>query len=275
MIDFILKVLKKLNVKIFNDALIERKHYNLISQSGFSIHKDNRYYIVDALSLKVHLRINSSDILVFNQIFLNEEYKYVVDLIAKNKIEVKAIVDLGSNIGLSALYFRRHFPNSLIVCVEPDKDNFEILEQNTLINKVSNFTLINAGIWHTNTDLSINRDFRDRKSWSITLDENHDDSLQNSNIKGITIDHLIDQQKIDKIDFLKIDVEGAERYLFDVSIASLNFLNNLKVLAIELHEEFIKEDDFNALLLKHDFTIFNSGELTICIKNTELAKNKV
>src|ERR1044072_701296 len=56
----------------------------------------------------IHLRKHSSDLSVFSQIFVAEQYK----IRQLNKMEVKTIVDLGSNVGLSIIDFKLKFPDA-------------------------------------------------------------------------------------------------------------------------------------------------------------------
>ena len=61
-----------------------------------------------------------------------------------------------------------------------------------------------------------------------------DDALSNEEIDHITFNELVDSYKIDKIDFLKADIEGAEYDVFTED--SLDYmLNNVKHMAIEIH----------------------------------------
>lgn len=270
MLDIIYKILNKLRIRIFNDLLIERRYYKAISKSGISIRKSSNFYTINLFDFVVFLRRNSSDILVFNQIFINEEYSRVIQLISLYKLEINNILDLGANIGLSSLYFRKHLPNSMIICVEPDVDNFKILKSNTENNSPNNIEIMNVGIWYTNMQLAISRNFRDKKSWSITLDPPGNKSNLDSLVQGMTVDQVLNQNRLDKIDFIKIDIEGAESYIFNEQLSNLNFLNNIKIIAIELHEEVVNARDFESILESYDFKIYKSGELTIGIKKSEI-----
>ena len=69
------------------------------------------------------------------------------------------------------------------------------------------------------------------------------------------------------VDLLKIDIEGAEAKLFN-NIKFLNILEkNVKILAIEVHEDFIKYIEVENILKNLNFLFFHSGELIIAINN--------
>jgi tRNA1(Val) A37 N6-methylase TrmN6 len=55
------------------------------------------------------------------------------------------IIDCGSHIGISIMFFKKHYPDSTILSFEPDPDIFQLLKKNITINKLNNVTLINKG----------------------------------------------------------------------------------------------------------------------------------
>ena len=57
----------------------------------------------------------------------------------------KIIIDLGANIGVETLRFNYLFPNSKIISVEPDKENFEILKKIHMILKILLFLIMVYG----------------------------------------------------------------------------------------------------------------------------------
>ncbi len=72
----------------------------------------------------IYLRNETSDSPTFKQVFLDNEYN-----IKFNKSS-KTIIDGGANIGFFALKVKNELPNAKIICIEPDKDNFRILQKN-------------------------------------------------------------------------------------------------------------------------------------------------
>src|SRR5262245_33873931 len=62
-----------------------------------------------------YLRVPSSDVPTFEQIFIRQDYDFDV------KRPPKTIVDAGTNIGLASLYFSNKFPNTNIIAIEPEE----------------------------------------------------------------------------------------------------------------------------------------------------------
>jgi FkbM family methyltransferase len=210
-------------------------------------------------NLSICCRKFSSDIDVFKQIFFDNEFNDLHELILNQKIEIKTILDLGGNIGISSLWFNSTYKNPQIFIVEPDVDNFRILEENLKLNKV-NSTNINKGIWKDSRKLYFDRTFRDAQSWSIALTEK---PISKEYINSISIDDLVKQYQITKIDLLKIDIEGGEVSVFDNEGEGLNFLKITKVIAIEIHKEFDIKDKIIKTLTLQNFAFYKSGEYFI------------
>jgi len=104
--------------------------------------------------------------------------------------------------------------------------------------------------------------FRDGSDWSFRLTETQSDI--GGTYPAISIPELIDQYDIEVIDFLKIDIEGGEVSVFSTE-SNLNWLKSVKVLAIEIHDEFNCRAVIENTLVDFGFSISHSGELTIAV----------
>jgi hypothetical protein len=167
------------------------------------------------------LRKNTSDQSTFEQVFLNDEYN--LNFIKDPKV----IIDGGANIGLFALQMKKQFPNAKIISIEPDPENFQLLQKNLAPYSKVNFE--NAGLWNKDTQLKVYDKYNCGK-WGMVVEED----LENGTIKAMSIDTLIDKYKIDTIDILKIDIETSEKQLFSSNFEK--WLPKTKVIIIELHD---------------------------------------
>jgi FkbM family methyltransferase len=121
---------------------------------------------------------------VFHQIFIEEEYSPLLDL-----KDVGLAIDCGANVGYSSAYFLSRFPDCRVIAVEPDPDNFAMLEQN-LRAYDRRVTLVRARIWPQDVPLSILKgSYRDGREWS----EQVRPCLpgESSDINGVTIGSLL------------------------------------------------------------------------------------
>jgi len=204
----------------------------------------------------------SSDVDVIAQIWQQRHFQGVVELLRKRKIGRESpikIIDAGSYAGYSVIYFKRKFPHSKIIALEPEASNFSLLERNVTMNNVNDVILIRGGLWRKETDLEIGRDNRDRREWSYYVKEAH----HVTGLKGYSITHLLAQYGWDNLDLLKIDIEGGERYIFEDTYRSKDILAKVKFIAMEIHDEFDIRKRIYHILKESNYDVFESGELTI------------
>ena len=218
---------------------------------------------------KVIIRLDPhSDLLVFEQVFLNQEYLPVCEYIINNLLATKSknfiIIDAGANVGYTSLYFSSIFPQADIYSIEPDSNNFSLLKDNITLNQLhlKIHPLENALLGKTEINLTTNNNFRDGKDWAITVVE----SEVETNLKSISIPELVNKYEFNEIDILKIDIEGAERFLF-LEDCNLKYLKIVKSIIIEIHDEFDCRSQIYATLKKYNFIILNLGESTLAINS--------
>lgn len=214
-----------------------------------------------------------SDYAVFNQMFVLEEYKTVSSILRTNiefNSKESVLIDAGANVGFATIYLNQILSFNKIFCIEPSKDNFQILKKNTeSLNSKHLFLMNKALSGSENACYTIENNFRDGKDWSITTKKSDSGEIQ-----GITLNEIIKKNDLQEITLLKIDIEGAERFIFESS-TDLSFLNITKVIVIEIHDEFnIRENIYN-ILGKNQFLLIESGETTIGINKKYLNLQEV
>jgi FkbM family methyltransferase len=205
------------------------------------------------------LRGNTVDFNVFNGIFIEKEYD--IDLGFNPAI----IVDAGANIGASTLYFRLKYPEARIFAIEPEKSNFEILRKN--MDNFSSIILENSALWDKDTELSISNP--DAEKYAFQMDEKRESGAM---VHGMTIESLLKRYDIQGIDLLKLDIEGAERFLFNKE--EVPWLKKVRVMIIELHETLYPgtTDIFLNAMEKIDHTLLTRGENTIVFNRSYQAE---
>jgi FkbM family methyltransferase len=166
------------------------------------------------------LRSNTSDIDVFEKIFIDEEYAFITDH------EPHVIIDGGANIGLASVYYSIVYPQAKIIAVEPEESNYQLLKEN--VKEFPNVSIVKAGIWNDNKYVQISNP-RDHK-FAFMLEESHN----SQDIKAITIDELIKQHNLNYIDILKLDIEGAEKEVFS---NYPSWIGKVGMIVIELHDK--------------------------------------
>lgn len=231
--------------------------------------KESCYNVTLTNGLKIKIRDEAhSDYQVFEQIFNFKEYDFVLNLIVINNLcdSQNIIIDAGANVGYTTLFIHSLLTNSVIYAIEPSTENTLMFTENiSCLKNNNNIKLYQNALSHKEGMFyAIDRDFRDGKDWSITTTADN-----NGSISGISIKEIIEQNNLKYITLLKIDIEGAERFIFNTT-NDLSFLSITKVLAIEIHDEFNIRDVICDILRNNNFIIMNSGELTVAINKSFL-----
>ena len=198
------------------------------------------------------------DLKVFSQIFLFREYS-CVDSVKKAGL----IIDCGANAGYSSAYFLSRHPSAELIAVEPDPENFALLNDN-LRPYGSRVRTVQSAIWSHPTRLMLSETpYRDGLEWARQVRE-----CQPSETGGFLatdIGTLLRESGHDRISILKIDIEGAEGVVFARNYES--WIDRVDALVIELHDDTIFGDNrsvFHRAIAGHGFAVSEYGELTVC-----------
>jgi FkbM family methyltransferase len=166
------------------------------------------------------------------EIFIDEVYKF--SPLRKDAL----ILDCGANIGLSVLYFKQICPAAKIIAFEADPFVFELLEKNIKESALSDVDLLNKAVWTEDTVLEF--DAEGGLGGRLGLGEVE---IKNKiDVKTIRLRDYLDQ----KVDFLKIDIEGAE---YNVLKDCVDKLHNVENLFLEYHILPTEEQNLDEILL--------------------------
>lgn len=167
------------------------------------------------------------------EIFVEEVYKFKSD--KTNPL----ILDCGANIGLSVIYFKKLFPKSRIIAFEPDDSIFHTLKQNVGQFKYDDVVLMNKGLWEKETTLSF---LAEGTLGGRVVDHQSTASQRDIvSIQTVRLKDYLDQE----VDFLKIDIEGAE---YEVLVDCAQSLKNVHFLFVEYHSTAIHAQKLNEIL---------------------------
>jgi FkbM family methyltransferase len=145
------------------------------------------------------------------------------------------IIDCGANIGLSIIYIKRIFPEAEIIAFEPDEKNFKLLEMNVNSYSFNKITLHKAAAWINNEPQQFT--VTGTMGSSITTEKTSDSITVNA----MKLKDIINR----KVDFLKIDIEGAEFEVLKDIEPQLHFVTNL---FIEYHGTYHQNHELLEIL---------------------------
>ncbi len=173
---------------------------------------------------KVFLRKNIFDESIFSALIDDDEYGYI-----RYSSSPKIIMDVGAYIGISSLYFAHKYPEALIYAFEPAADNYELLVKNT--ENTPNIVPICCAIKGRSGAASV-YDIGSPLGYRISAAG----SDSEGSVPCISIKEFVKDKNIDRIDLLKMDIEGSEKDVFDMEDGWLAIVESL---IIELHERFL------------------------------------
>lgn len=239
-----------------------------------SEHDKNFFYLsckIAYSNLKVKLRRSGSDTEAFNQVLVKKEYNDVIALIDfLPKERKKVIIDAGANIGLFSIFVNAHIARASFICIEPNSMNFALLVENITYNNINVVRNYNKALWTVTDKIILSNNFRDKQSWSYSVINS--ESSSGDLIDTITMNEIMLENGIEDIDILKIDIEGAEKYLFDDINSQRIIFRCVSILIVEVHEEVFSKFDLVQLFWKYDYFYFNSNETYFAIKRNLISK---
>jgi FkbM family methyltransferase len=131
----------------------------------------------------------------YREIFLDQLYQF--QAACPNPL----IVDGGANCGLSVLYFKQLFPAARVIAVEADPYMFSLLEENICRFKLTDVTLINKAIAVGASEVTFHCEGANAGRIHAL-----DDAIEKVSVPVISLDELL----AEPVEFLKLDIEGAE-----------------------------------------------------------------
>lgn len=176
--------------------------------------------------------------------------------------EKDTIIDGGAFNGDSAFDFCKKIKNCTIFCFEPDENSFKALKEN-----VSNWSFTQS-ISCENYGLSNKKDTLYFKK-SEAYDMQHMVSEKETNIKIMVtdLDSFVKEEQIEKVDFIKMDIEGSEcKALIGCSSVILRDKPRLAICAYHLTNDLWEipllisnlNKDYKIYMLHHSQNLFET-----------------
>jgi FkbM family methyltransferase len=193
--------------------------------------------------VSVRLRMGTTDSKVFDEIFLERVYARCLAALPVPLGPV-SVIDLGANIGLSALFFARELAVNEIIAVEPDPDNFRMLSENlrrTGLADRSTAVRAFAGAGRAFAQLNDSGN----GAWGMRMGP-----ISGTGTPVLPLAEIAGIAKTSAPLLLKCDIEGAERQLFR-HIHDWGHL--IRYIVLELHTEFLPVEEMLTCLAASGF----------------------
>lgn len=216
------------------------------------------------------LFLDSSDSL---RLSLKKEFEpKTTDLIQERIFPGNIVIDIGANIGFFTLIMANIVKKEgKVFSFEPESENFQLLEKNVKVNNLSNVILENKAVGNINGETDMYLASNEDNIYSQSMHRIYSSNIVSQNstpvkIKIIRLDDFFEKlELIEKIDLIKIDVEGAEFDVLKGMSKILDLNKDLKIImefSIENLQDFgSKPDEVMDFLLKKNFRLWKINEI--------------
>ena len=150
------------------------------------------------------IKLNNASFSLINDIYINDQYN-----LKKINIKNKIVIDIGANIGSFSLYAAA-LGAKKVYAFEPVKATYELLKENIRNNNFGDIIIpINKALGEKEETKQIF--FSNAGDVGATMNQQmRKDNVKSINIDIIPLDKFIKENKISRVDFIKMDVEGYE-----------------------------------------------------------------
>jgi FkbM family methyltransferase len=219
---------------------------------------------------KFFCRINRDDFL-----FMTNHENEIMEYFNPN--EGDTVVDVGAHIGLySLIAAKRVGPSGKVIAIEPDPENCNLLQRNIELNKLTNVTIFKRAAFSSSSKLKLYLPGKERGFTKLsTIMANRAVTENFLEIDATTLDHLMLMQGMTQVNWIKIDVEGAELEVLKGAIVTLSVSKDIALL-IEVHN--VNNMDLHSAIVKflqpYEFHIeferrYANGERHVLFRKTK------
>lgn len=209
------------------------------------------------IKINLAFRFLHSNLLLDFQLQDLTQYSYLFNIfyaqpfrITRRISERPVIIDAGANIGMTAIYFLCKYPAARIFAFEPSPNNTALFQAN-LQGQVAEIK--QCAVWDQSEPLPFHFSACPRYHSAYWKRQ----ASQTVNVQAIRLDEWLEKRGLEKIDVLKLNVEGAElRVLKGLG----HRLKDVSVIVGELHPEVVDTADFLSTLRRAGFDIVRLEE---------------
>jgi len=148
------------------------------------------------------------------------------------------IIDAGANVGYTAVWFAERYPKAQVIAIEPDTENFEILcanvaHESRIIPMLAAVTPKGAPRQRVvfGSEQGHPAGFR-----TLDIDDSAEAGEDTDAVDAVDIASLMERFDIEHLDLLKMDIEGAERAVFD---DCADWIDRVEAIIVEVHDRLV------------------------------------
>ena len=205
---------------------------------------------------KSKIKINEVDFGHYSEIYFEDVY------LQKTLKEGMNIIDIGANVGVyTVLAAEKVGKNGKVIAVEPEPKNYKRLIENINLNGFKNIIPQNIALTdHEGSE----RLYLSSSSGSHSLSPK-EDTISSIEVSLKTLDNLLEELNLKKIDIIKIDTEGSEIPILKGAEKTLKTNPNIKIFVASYHYPSETKEVCQFLNKRGFKTRISSGSVVITI----------
>ena len=195
----------------------------------------------------VKFELHIEDWIQQNIYFVGAYERAELNLLNRHLSEDSVFVDIGANFGLYSLVASQKITNSgEIICFEPFPKNYAALKKNISLNSKSYIISENIALGDKKDELKLYYQPNEKNLGIVSA--NFMENSKTIKVDVMSFDEYVKENGVDKIDFIKIDVEGFENQVINGMKKTLELFSPMILIEI-FDEDILKSNHHNA----HDY----------------------
>jgi FkbM family methyltransferase len=214
---------------------------------GDKITRKNRNLLFKTRPYAIEFEVPRALYLVFKEIFMEDFYE-ISQLVKKLPVNA-VVVDVGANGGFFIYLLLSKLPNVKVFAFEPLSSNVALFQKNIQANRIleNNISLFQKAVTGARKDSIqlFTEATTDNTVVASVFSQFHEENNSVVSVPAISLTSIIEEQKLDMIDLLKLDCEGSEYdiiYNTDPSV-----FKKINLMVIEVHEIDNERNNLNTL----------------------------
>jgi FkbM family methyltransferase len=206
-------------------------------------------------------RPGTSDLTMYGEIICSRAFRCLDGV-----RDVTLILDCGANVGYSSAYFLSRYPQATVIAIEPDPDNFKLLERN-LAPYVGRYQAIHSAVWSQPTGVVLSED-RLGVGNECARTVRPIRPGEAPAMHTLDIGTILERSGFERISILKMDIEGAERIVFETNYE--RWLSRVDNMVIDL-EDAECERVFEKAIAGQGFEVSTCDHQRVCLRRDAVA----
>src|ERR1700733_2138014 len=235
----------------FRYLWMDRTTYgNALEIASSLLRRRNPSRVILRNGITIHAPYNSNILDLTREIFIVAEYM-------RHGLAIKpgdTVIDIGANIGVFTLYAANQSRDEgRVYAFEAHPDNIAFVRQNVEANHFKHVTVTHAAVSQAGGIVNLVVSPQSGMHW-VHPDDKSSHGSNEMKIPSISLPDIMDQNKLNSVDFLKVDCEGSEGAILQGT--PLHYLQRIKNIAMEFHDNVssLRHDEIARLLESAGFT---------------------